>query len=144
MFLTDRRTVLVGLSSTLAAAALAQDMPVVETASGKLQGFVQDSAVAFFGIPYAAAPVGRLRYRAPQPAAPWAGIRDASKPGAASMSHRLFDSSALQIRQLRFTAVVTGTIHELSGWEGETPRLASLSPNLLVPRASTLRLQRRN
>jgi para-nitrobenzyl esterase len=85
MFLTDRRTVLVGLSSTLATAALAQSTPVVETASGKLQGLVKEGAVAFFGIPYAAPPLGPLRYRAPQPAAPWAGIRDAGKPGAASI-----------------------------------------------------------
>lgn len=70
MFLTDRRTVLVGLSSTLAAAALAQNVPVVETASGKLQGFVQDSAVAFFGIPTPPPPSGRyatVRRNRPRP-----------------------------------------------------------------------------
>jgi para-nitrobenzyl esterase len=35
----------------------------------------------FLGIPYAAPPVGPLRWRPPRPAARWAGIRDATKPG---------------------------------------------------------------
>ncbi|HZQ42218.1 MAG TPA: carboxylesterase family protein, partial [Acidobacteriaceae bacterium] len=37
----------------------------------------------FLGIPYAAAPVGRLRWVAPQEPAKWAGVRDASSYGAA-------------------------------------------------------------
>ena len=34
------------------------------------------SITAFYGIPYAAPPVGELRWRPPQPAAPWEGVRD--------------------------------------------------------------------
>ncbi|XP_066289222.1 uncharacterized protein [Branchiostoma lanceolatum] len=62
--------------------------PVVTTASGKVRGTVQytndlpDKPVyTFKGIPYAAPPVGDLRFRAPQPAAPWEGVRDASQLG---------------------------------------------------------------
>ncbi|XP_035680303.1 liver carboxylesterase-like isoform X4 [Branchiostoma floridae] len=62
--------------------------PVVTTASGKVRGTVQytndlpDKPVyTFKGIPYAAPPVGDLRFRAPQPAAPWEGIRDATELG---------------------------------------------------------------
>ena len=39
------------------------------------------SITAFYGIPYAAPPVGELRWRPPQPAAPWEGIRDCARPG---------------------------------------------------------------
>ncbi|XP_066290519.1 liver carboxylesterase-like isoform X2 [Branchiostoma lanceolatum] len=63
-------------------------VPVVSTASGKVRGAVQytndlpDKPVyTFLGIPYAAPPVGDLRFRAPQPAAPWEGVRDATELG---------------------------------------------------------------
>lgn len=36
---------------------------------------------AFRGLPYAAPPVGELRWRAPEPARPWDGVRQADKPG---------------------------------------------------------------
>lgn len=39
------------------------------------------SITAYYGIPYAAAPIGPLRWRPPQPAAPWDGVRDCARPG---------------------------------------------------------------
>ena len=59
-------------------------MPVVEIRSGRLRGVEGRGVLAFRGIPYAAPPVGKLRFRAPEPPAPWAGVRDArvSGPGA--------------------------------------------------------------
>ncbi|XP_066292386.1 fatty acyl-CoA hydrolase precursor, medium chain-like [Branchiostoma lanceolatum] len=60
----------------------------VPTTGGDVRGAVQyikdlpDKPIhTFLGIPYAAPPVGNLRFRAPQPAAPWEGVRDATKPG---------------------------------------------------------------
>jgi para-nitrobenzyl esterase len=55
-----------------------------ETRSGRLRGSERGGVLAFRGIPYAAAPVGRLRLRPPELPAPWAGVRDAraSGPGA--------------------------------------------------------------
>lgn len=52
--------------------------------TGLLQGVANsgDQVVAFKGIPYAAPPVGDLRWREPQPAARWEGVRDASRFGA--------------------------------------------------------------
>jgi para-nitrobenzyl esterase len=56
--------------------------PVVNVSSGQLRGALKDGTAVFLGIPYAAPPVGPLRWREPQPAASWAGIRDATKPGS--------------------------------------------------------------
>ncbi|GAA3547238.1 carboxylesterase family protein [Amycolatopsis ultiminotia] len=51
--------------------------------SGVLDGVPgRDRSVTVFrGIPYAAAPVGELRWRAPQPVAPWTGVRSAARFG---------------------------------------------------------------
>ena len=40
------------------------------------------SITAYYGIPYAAPPVGQLRWRPPQPAANWDGVRDCARPSA--------------------------------------------------------------
>ncbi|MCB0158480.1 MAG: carboxylesterase family protein [Caldilineaceae bacterium] len=56
--------------------------PVVATDAGRVAGAVQDGVVAFKGIPYAAPPVGDLRWRAPQPVTRWDGVRPAATFGA--------------------------------------------------------------
>jgi len=55
--------------------------------SGLISGIAgSDTAVRVFrGIPYAAPPVGKLRWRAPQPAAHWDGVREADQFGAICM-----------------------------------------------------------
>ncbi len=55
---------------------------VVSTHSGAVRGVVHGAYRVFEGIPYAAPPVGRLRWRAPEPAAHWKGVRDATRPGS--------------------------------------------------------------
>lgn len=54
---------------------------VVQTDKGAVRGFFTAGAREFLGIPYAAPPVGALRWRPPRPAARWAGIRDARSFG---------------------------------------------------------------
>jgi para-nitrobenzyl esterase len=54
---------------------------IVRTSDGWVRGLYNDAAREFLGIPYAAPPVGALRWRPPQPARPWAGIRNARTPG---------------------------------------------------------------
>jgi len=49
----------------------------VLTESGSVEGVEADGIVVFKGIPFAAPPVGKLRWRAPQPVAPWRGVRSA-------------------------------------------------------------------
>ena len=53
----------------------------VKIDSGVLQGSEQDGVVAFKRIPYAAAPVGNLRWEPPQPVAAWSGVRSATSFG---------------------------------------------------------------
>lgn len=50
----------------------------VRTEAGRVMGAREGEVLAFKSIPYAAAPIGPLRFRPPQPAAPWEGVRDAT------------------------------------------------------------------
>ncbi|MCC6387134.1 MAG: carboxylesterase/lipase family protein [Dehalococcoidia bacterium] len=59
-------------------------MTIVQTTYGALQGIQREGHLAFMGIPYAAAPAGALRWRAPQPSAAWTGVRDANAIGLAA------------------------------------------------------------
>lgn len=67
-----------------APAALAADTaPAVKLAQGRLAGASEAGIERFFNIPFAAAPVGPLRWRAPQAAPRWTGVRGASSLGPA-------------------------------------------------------------
>ncbi|MGI5151609.1 carboxylesterase/lipase family protein [Plantactinospora sp. CA-294935] len=52
----------------------------VRTTSGLVRGVVEEEVRRFLGVPYAAPPVGELRWRAPGSVRPWSGVRDAGKP----------------------------------------------------------------
>ncbi|MGB9113529.1 MAG: carboxylesterase family protein, partial [Acidimicrobiales bacterium] len=53
----------------------------VATTSGVVRGRADDGVREFLGIPYAAAPVGDLRFRRPTPPPPWSDVRDATEFG---------------------------------------------------------------
>lgn len=55
---------------------------VLEVQQGQIQGFVKDNVAVFRGLPYAAPPVGELRWKEPQPAKSWTGVRAANTLGA--------------------------------------------------------------
>ncbi|MGA5537695.1 carboxylesterase/lipase family protein [Mycolicibacterium nivoides] len=57
------------------------DPALVQIAAGTLRGAVVSDHRLFAGIPYAAAPVGALRFAAPAPAPGWPGERDATRSG---------------------------------------------------------------
>ena len=58
----------------------AEDL-VVRTKAGELRGARENGIAVFRGVPYAAAPVGELRFAPPQPVPAWRGVRDASQDG---------------------------------------------------------------
>jgi len=53
----------------------------VVTRTGKVQGVVEGDVVTHKGIPFAKPPVGELRWRSPQPVAPWKGVKAADRFG---------------------------------------------------------------
>jgi carboxylesterase type B len=67
--------------------------PTAHTASGDLVADGTDIHV-FKGVPYAAPPVGPLRWRPPEPVVPWTGVRGATQFGADCMQKPLADSRA--------------------------------------------------
>ncbi|WP_048471646.1 carboxylesterase/lipase family protein [Mycolicibacterium chlorophenolicum] len=61
------------------------DPALAQITTGTLRGVVAQDHRLFAGIPYAAPPVGPLRFADPQPAAPWPGVRDATTFGPRCM-----------------------------------------------------------
>ena len=67
-----------GDATSPAAAPPAPQGPVIKVAQGEAQGTVSDGVTVFKGLPYAAPPVGDLRWRVPQLPAKWSGVRSAN------------------------------------------------------------------
>ncbi|CAN3129430.1 Carboxylic ester hydrolase [Mycobacterium sp. smrl_JER01] len=65
--------------------------PVRRTvAAGTVEGFARDGVNRWRSIPYARPPVGRLRYRAPQPVQPWPGVRYCHGFGSCAPQQRMY------------------------------------------------------
>ncbi|AXB46536.1 carboxylesterase/lipase family protein [Amycolatopsis albispora] len=73
---------LLALSTVVTPAAAAGAPTVVRTDAGAVRGTVTEQVRTFQGVPYAAPPVGELRWRPPQPVRPWPGVRHATAPGS--------------------------------------------------------------
>jgi para-nitrobenzyl esterase len=71
-----------GPAGASASALGSSTSPVVATHFGAVQGTVVNGVSEFLGIPYAAPPVGSLRWHAPEPPARWNGVRQATAFGA--------------------------------------------------------------
>jgi para-nitrobenzyl esterase len=87
----------VGLVLGLSSAGYADSLSV-KTEQGKVTGkAINNGKVnAFLGLPYAAPPLGDLRWKAPQPSPKWKGERDATKFGAHCAQGRVFDDMIFQ------------------------------------------------
>ena len=81
MFRAVRAGVILGFILLASPLHAAPASVVVKVETGQLSGAVADGVLAFKGVPFAAAPLGELRWRPPQKAPAWRGVRDASKIG---------------------------------------------------------------
>ncbi len=83
--------------AVLPAAAANAPSPVIQIESGRVQGVAKEGLMVFKGIPYAAPPVGKLRWQPPQRVEPWAGVRSAVDYGHDCMQF-LFPNDAAPLR----------------------------------------------
>ncbi|RXK86007.1 carboxylesterase/lipase family protein [Filimonas effusa] len=71
--------------------SFAQGIPVqVKTAKGMLEGLKAEGVTSFKGVPFAAPPIGALRWKAPQPLPSWAGVRRAYQFAAKPMQTNVY------------------------------------------------------
>jgi len=63
-------------------------MTRVQLAAGTIEGAAHGPVTAWLGVPYAAAPVGPLRFQEPAPVEPWSGVRPATTRGPAAIQPR--------------------------------------------------------
>jgi para-nitrobenzyl esterase len=68
-------------------AGAAQEPPMIAVTGGRIQGSSVSRGAVFKGIPFAAPPVGGLRWREPGAVKPWTGLRDATKFGSRCMQN---------------------------------------------------------
>ncbi len=86
----QRHTILLALSA-LAATLSAATSDQVHISGGALEGTIGKNSVrAYLGIPYAAPPVGDLRWKPPQPVAAWTGVQKAEHFGNRCMQNDVF------------------------------------------------------
>ena len=105
-----------GLGLMTANAAMAQDAPdTVTITDGALKGVIAGDVVSFKGIPFAAPPVGPLRWKPPQPEAPWTGARDASTFGASCMQAGPFGARGPQNEDCLTVNVFAPVTHKAGG-----------------------------
>ena len=81
--------------------------PVLSIEGGKIIGVETETAgvVAYKGVPFAAPPVGELRWREPQPVVPWDGVKVADTYGAASVQ-TAWDPNSFYGREWRASGTV--------------------------------------
>jgi len=121
-----------GLRLTLVASAVFSgligahraDPPRVTIDTGTLEGVVDSASgvTVFRGIPYAAPPVGPLRWRPPQAAAHWTGVRPAAQLGHNCIQHQPYGDID------PFTAGVSEDCLYLNVWTSSLPLPASRLP----------------
>ena len=71
-----------GAGGAVASSASGGANPIVRIDDGLVRGASAAGVNSFLGLPYAAPPTGNLRWRPPQPASAWSGVRDATQFGA--------------------------------------------------------------
>jgi len=73
-----------------AAIPVPAQISTAKVTGGFIEGVVKDGIASFKGVPFAAPPVGDLRWRSPQPVKPWQGVRKANEFGPGPMQDTSF------------------------------------------------------
>jgi para-nitrobenzyl esterase len=94
---------------------------VADTLDGKVRGVIRDGVRMFLGVPYAAPPIGKLRFGSSRPPARWTGVRDASR----------FGPGCLQFEPIRGVGAQSEDCLYLNIWEPKGARRGSRFPVLL-------------
>src|SRR5512139_3749795 len=90
----SRRILLVVFLGSIIVSCDNQPLPgIISTEGGKVEGTVENGIMAFKGIPFAAPPVGDLRWKPPQPAQPWEGVKKAYKFAPGSIQNQKLEQS---------------------------------------------------
>lgn len=89
MMRTGSSVVLAGIAALSIGTAVAQVNSATVT-GGRVDGVVSDGVASFKGVPFAAPPVGALRWKAPQPVVAWSGTRKADTYGPSCMQDANF------------------------------------------------------
>ncbi len=84
------------LNSTIIFSQMNDYKPIIQTQNGKIQGTNESGIKVFKGIPFAAPPVGDLRWKEPQPVQNWEGIRSAEKFGPRPMQNNVYGDMNFQ------------------------------------------------
>ena len=82
------------IAGVLFSSSKEQSLPlIIKTESGKVEGTVENGIMAFKGIPFAAPPVGDLRWKAPQSVKSWDGVLKADKFAPGSVQNQKLEQS---------------------------------------------------
>ena len=76
--------------TVLAATPAAAQITEVAVTGGRVAGTVANGITSFKGIPFAAPPLGELRWKAPQPVKPWTGVKQATAYASSCMQDATF------------------------------------------------------
>ena len=109
----------------------------VMTKQGMLEGVREDGCIVFKGVPYAAPPVGKLRWRAPQPAQPWQGVLKADHFGKRPFQTERQDPNSFYGKEFYQDTVYTTPVSEdglyLNIWVPEDSLEEKTGKDTLLP-----------
>lgn len=117
---TLQRSFGIGLCAFSASMAQAQVQSLVRTSNGIVEGITEAGIQTWKGIPFAAPPVGPLRWRAPQPVAPWTDVRPA-KSYASDCMQVPFPSDAAPLGTPPAEDCLYANVWRPAGWKGKLP-----------------------
>jgi len=98
-------SIFAALLAALFASQAKAEMHEVEVTGGHVAGVAADGVVSFKGIPFAAPPIGRLRWTSPQPVNSWTGVKQAASFAPGCMQNASFTDSVRLRRSAKIASI---------------------------------------